>query len=238
MATRDICNTLKLSFAAIVERHGLEDKPISVKAESGAMESPPHYGAEVKLTARFEGVYGECYTSFPGEYDGPLSKIPIINIEDDPVGRSVFIAALNAVMNKYEMADECLHCDEEDEAQCAERILQQYVRNNGKVNFLLAGYQPHMAKAIATHFPLRILDLDPDNIGKTVHGVTIEDGTEAYADATLWAEVILCSGSSIANGTFFDYVRIPKDVKYYGTTIAGAARALELSRICPFGKNG
>jgi hypothetical protein len=144
---------------------------------------------------------------------------------------------MNAVMNKHELADECLGCGEEEEERCATHIANQYAKNNGNVNVLLAGYQPHMMKALAARFPLRVLDLEPANIGKTIFGVTIEDGITACAEATRWAEVILCSGSALTNGTFFDYVKLPKDVMFYGTTIAGAARALGLRRICPFGKN-
>jgi hypothetical protein len=135
------------------------------------------------------------------------------------------------------MADDCLSCGEEEKDKCAEHILGQYRKNNGKVNFLLVGYHLNMVKALATHFPLRVLDLDVDNIGKTFFGVTIEDGKEAYADAARWAEVIVCTGSALANGTIFDYIKLPKDIAFYGTSIAGIARIMGLKRICPYGRN-
>ncbi|MCL1848283.1 MAG: hypothetical protein FWF83_01220, partial [Clostridiales bacterium] len=115
MATKDICNTLVLSLKGICERYGIQDKPVSVKREAGADAPIPQYGAEEKLLARFEGASGECYTSYPGEFTGTVGEVAQLDIENDPVGRSVFIAALNAVMNKYEMADECVHCDEGSE---------------------------------------------------------------------------------------------------------------------------
>jgi hypothetical protein len=209
----------------------------SVGGASAVAAGGISYTPEVKLTARYEGAIGECYSCCPGEFTGTLSQIAALDIEGDPVARSIYIAATNAVMNKYELADECLSCDEADERRCAEQAANQYKRNNGKVNVLLAGYQPHMMETLAARFPLRVLDLDPENIGKTFFGVTVEDGKAAYADATRWAEVILCSGSSLANGTFFDYAKLPKDVAFYGTTIAGAARVFGLKRLCPFGRN-
>ena len=238
MANRDFYQILRNAFYQIVEKRGIREKSLTVSAqELAGLGSLQPGGKEIKLTANFDGATGECFTSFPGQFSGTLGKIVDMDIENNPVERSIYIAALNAVMNRYEMADDCLSCGEEEKDKCAEHILGQYRKNNGKVNFLLVGYHPNMVKALATHFPLRVLDLDADNIGKTFFGVTIEDGKEAYTDAARWAEVILCTGSALANGTIFDYIKLPKDVAFYGTSIAGIARIMGLKRICPYGRN-
>ena len=262
MIMKEFYYTLTKSFQELLDKRSIHEKTISVKVEyaddsvkftdsasaskddavkpvGDAVTSADSaaYGPEAKLVARYEGVIGECYTPYPGEFTGTLAQVAALDIENDPVSRSIYLAAMNAVMNKYELADDCRSCDEDEEVRCGEQIANQYKKNNGKVNVLLAGYQPHMMKSLAERFPLRVLDLDPENIGKTFFGVTVEDGKAAYAEATRWAEVVLCSGSSLANGTFFDYVKLPKDVMFYGTTIAGAARVLGLRRTCPFGKN-
>ena len=83
-------------------------------------------------------------------------------------------------------------------------------------------------------FTMRVLDLNPDNIGDVRYGVTIEDG-EDYEKAIEWATVILCTGSTIINGTITHFSEAGKPVYFYGTTIAGAAVILGLQRLCAMG---
>jgi hypothetical protein len=128
-------------------------------------------------------------------------------------------------------------CAESDRERCGEHIAARYKKNNGRIKLLLAGYQPHILKALAADFPLRVLDLDPKHIGETYDNITVENGAEAFDDAVWWADAILCTGSALANGTIVDYMNMPKDVAYYGTTIAGCARLLELRRQCPYARN-
>ena len=235
---KDVYTTIRQSFKDITDAKGMLGKTVTVRAPGHDFDAgaPPN-GKEVKLVAAFEGVGGEFFTGYPGEFSGTVAELVALDMENDPVDRGIYFAGLNAVLNRYELADECLSCLEEDKDKCAEHIVRQFKKNNGSVNCLLVGYQPHMAKALAAAFPLRILDLDPDLIGSTKEGVTIEDGAAAYQDATAWAEVIVCTGSALANGSIFDYIKLPKDVQFYGTSIAGVARMLQLRRICPFGRN-
>lgn len=82
---------------------------------------------------------------------------------------------------------------------------------------------------------MRILDLDPENIGKTLNGVTVEDGGKEHDEAIAWADLILCTGSTIANGSiveYLNYMESGKDVRFYGTTLAGVAYLLGLKRVC------
>ena len=65
----------------------------------------------------------------------------------------------------------------------------------------------------------------------TPAGVTIEDG-QNYEEAIAWATVILCTGSTIINGTITHFSEAGKPVYFYGTTIAGAAVILGLQRLC------
>ena len=232
---------LKQSFKGILEKRSLHDHTVYVKAERPAdSDAADLDGKEIKLIADYEGTTGECstsYTGFASGYKGTLGEVLSLDIENDPHARSVYIAAVNAVMNKLEMADDCVSCVADDKVECAEHIVRQYKKNNGKVNVLLAGYQPQMLEALAANFPVRVLDLDKDNIGKTYFGVTVEDGMEAFSDAAWWAEVILCTGSALSNGTLIKYINMPKDVLFYGTTVASCARVLGLRRMCPFSRN-
>ena len=239
MAMKDIYATIRQSFRDILDARGIHQKTAAVDVagpEIGDAGGLPR-GAEAKLIAEFEGAAGECSTSYPTAFSGTLAEVAAMDIENNATERSIYIAVLNAVMNKYELADDCLTCREADKARCADDILHRYRRANGSVNFLLAGYQPHMVKALAEHFPLRVLDLDPANIGQEACGVTIEDGAAAYASAAAWAQVVLCTGSALTNGTIHDYIKLPKDVSFYGTTIAGVSRILNIRRLCPYGRN-
>lgn len=241
MTNSELYKLWKQSFKDILETRHIQNDTVYVQAErpvdSGSKDLD---GKEIKMIGEYKGATGECSTSFVGfasGYTGTLEEVLALDIENDPHARSVYIAAVNAVMNKLELADDCVSCMAGDKQRCAEHIVRQYTKNNGKVNVLLVGYQEQMLAALAERFPVRVLDLDKDNIGKTFFGVTIEHGIEAFSDAASWAEVILCTGSALSNGTIVKYFNLPKDVMYYGTTVAGIARMFGLRRMCPYSKN-
>jgi len=54
-------------------------------------------------------------------------------------------------------------------------------------------------------FDVRVLDLDPDNRGKTKYGVLIEDGEKDLDEVINWAEVLLVTGSTVVNGTIVNF---------------------------------
>jgi uncharacterized protein (DUF4213/DUF364 family) len=239
MTNKELYKMLKYSFKDILDDRRIHEKTVSVAAKDfDGIELP--YGKEVTLTAEYEGAIGECSTSFAccsEPFKETLSRILELDIENDPYERSIYIAGLNAVMNKYKLADDCVSCSEEDKIECAEYMVRNYKKSNGVVNTLLVGYQPHILKALAANFPVRLLDLDPDNIGKVYSGITAGHGADDFADAVKWADLILCTGSSFSNGTIVNYINLPKDVSFYGTTIAGCARVLGLRRLCPYARN-
>jgi len=236
MTNNELYKMLRQSFKDIIDDHRIREKIISFVVEGDPLPA----GSELTLTAEYQGAIGECSTSFVESNESfikTLSEIMELDIENNPRERSIYIAALNAVMNRYKLADDCVACTEGDKSKCAEDIVRHYKKSNGNVNVLLIGYHLHIHKALAANFPLRTLDLNPDNIGKTYFGVTIEHGKDDFADAVKWADVILCTGACISNGTLVDYINLPKDVMFYGTTIAGAARVLDLRRLCPYSRN-
>ena len=81
-------------------------------------------------------------------------------------------------------------------------------------------------------FTIRVLDLNIENIGTDNLGVLIEDGIKHYSDVVQWADIILCTGSTIVNGTIENFVGLDKEVYFYGNTIAGPSKILGLRRIC------
>ena len=141
---------------------------------------------------------------------------------------------LNALMTHLNIIKPALHCKNEEPEQCAKNIAAFFEQYRSE-RLLMVGYQPAMIERLhAAGFTMRVLDLNPDNIGDVRYGVTIEDG-QNYEEAIEWATVILCTGSTIINGTITHFSEAGKPVYFYGTTIAGAAVILGLQRLCAMG---
>ena len=47
-----------------------------------------------------------------------------------------------------------------------------------------------------------------------------------------WAELVLCTGSTLANASIENFLDIGKEVLFYGTTGAGAAALMDWKRLC------
>jgi hypothetical protein len=91
-----------------------------------------------------------------------------------------------------------------------------------------------MLEVLSGRNPLRVVDLDPDNIGTTKFGVEISDPvrTQEWIE---WCEVILATGSTIVNGTLTTFLETGKRLILYGVTISAAAEILGLDRYCQCG---
>ena len=238
MTNEELYRLWKYAFKNILNEYNLSGMTVRVRPVDFDGSQPE--GREVTLVAEYGGATGECSTSFVRSAESSehtLSQILELDIENDPYARGIYIASVNAVMNKYKLADDCVSCPEEKEGECADRIVRHYKKNNGKVNVLLTGYQPRMLEALAAEFPVRVLDLNPENIGQIRFGVRVEHGEESFDDAVKWAEDILCTGSALSNGTLTKYINQPKDVLFYGTTISSCARVFQLRRMCPCSSN-
>lgn len=133
-----------------------------------------------------------------------------------------------------EIADSTIHCRDEDPGLCAGE-LASYLRDRYKeARIVQVGFQPRMIEAVSRTFPLRVVDLDPGNIGAKLAGITIEE-SEATEDAVQWADVLLVTGLTLVNGTIESFL-VNKPVIFYGTTIAGAACLMGWERFCACGR--
>lgn len=75
-----------------------------------------------------------------------------------------------------------------------------------------------------------MFDLDPENIGQKKQGVLIE-GPDATDDAIDWCDLLLITGTTVANGSIELFLN-RKPILFYGTTIAGAAELMGWDRFC------
>lgn len=189
-------------------------------------------GQEVMLMADFDGSMGQAFTSSPCDYQGTLEQILAMDLDEDGYARGIFIAALNAVAARLGKADRTVHCKNQGPETCAEKV-RQHIQALGFVRKVgLIGYQPAIAAKLSSDLQVRILDLNPDNIGQVRAGCLVEDGNTAYKEVTAWADLILCTGSTICNGSIVNFMDLKTPVLFFGTTLAGAAPCLGLDRIC------
>ncbi|MCI8284394.1 MAG: hypothetical protein HFE90_03885 [Firmicutes bacterium] len=242
MTEQELYLKLKDEFKKIIDTNKLNTGEIKIRSVSlspqeaiGITERkdyPILYGREIMLQAEYDGFIGQAFTSSPADYSGSLSEILDNDIIGDPHDRALFIAAMNAVMRSVGLADRTVHCKNQGPELCAKQMVPFIKEKYGNPKILQVGYQPAIFQQIAENFDMRILDLNPDNVGSEKYGVTVEHGIDDYDDAVNWADIILCTGSTICNGSIVKYIDIGKEVIFYGTTLAGAAELLGLKRAC------
>ena len=144
--------------------------------------------------------------------------------------RAIFVASMNAALRRLGLIQKTVHCRDQGPGQCA-RALADHIQNRyGGVKISIIGFQPRMVETLAAEFPVRILDMDEDNIGEDRFGVTVESPMAAQ-EAVAWADLLLVTGTTLVNGTLPDFL-VNKPVIFYGTTIAGASYLMGWTRFC------
>jgi len=218
------------------ERIEIRARALSTKEAIGNPENqdfPIQKGKEKLMQATFMGAGGQAFTDMYGDYEGTLDQVLQLPMENNHQ-RAVFVASLNAVLRYLGRIEGSLHCRDEEPATCG-RALAPYLKDRyAGARITQVGFQPRMVENLAAAHPLRVLDMDPDNIGTRKYGVTIEhaDNTE---DAVDWADLLLVTGTTLANGTIAPLLG-KKPIIFYGTTIAGAAHLMGWERFCPYSR--
>lgn len=194
-----------------------------------ADDFPIQKGRERLMQAEFGKGIGQAFTDRYGDFEGTFKDILEMPMTNN-YRRAIFVAALNAVLNHRGLIEGTIHCRDQEPMQCA-RELADYIRDrSGDVKIGLAGFQPRMAEVLGAGFPIRLLDLDPDNICATKFGITVE-GEESTDDVIAWADLLLVTGTTLVNNTIETFLG-KKPVIFYGTTIAGAAHLMGWERFC------
>ncbi len=184
------------------------------------------------MQAEFMGSLGQAFTDQYGDFEGSLEEILCVDLKNN-YRRAIFVATLNAVLRHMGLIERTIHCKDQDPSRCAEE-LNKYIKDRyGMKKILQIGFQPRMVESLSSDFQLRVIDLDPSNIGTKIKNVLIE-GPEATEMAIKWADIFLVTGTTLVNGTIGDFLG-DKPVIFYGTTIAGAAHLMGWERFCAFG---
>ena len=240
---------IKEKLNELVEENNLRDERVVVKARAltpdEAIGNPERddfpllKGKERMMQAEFMGSFGQAFTDRYGDFEGTLDDV--LNMElTNNYRRAIFIATLNAVMRHLNLIEGTVHCRDSGPKECGtdlvELISENYKNKNPKILFI--GLQPALADECSKKFRIKVLDLDPGNVGKEKFGTVILDGSipEEVDDAAEWCDVILATGSTIINDTISDVINVSekynKPVVFYGNTISGVAKLLNLKRFC------
>lgn len=233
---------IREKFRRLTEENGLLYDTVAIKAKVLSTEEaignpedrdyPLIVGRERLMQADFRGSPGQAFTDMYGDFNGRLSEIVDMELKNN-FRRAIFISSLNAVMRYLGLVDKTAHCKNDEPPLCSRELAEYVETNYGQPKVAFVGFQPRMVEALAPRFEMRVNDLDGDNIGQEKFGITIQgpDKTQQNLD---WCDLALVTGSTIANGTFSQFV-LDKPVIFYGVSIAGAANLLGLNNFCYYG---
>lgn len=211
-------------------------KPLTPEEAIGKPDDqdyPIQQGKEHLMEATFNGHKGQAFTDSRGTFSGTLADIAALPMSSN-FNRAVFVATLNAVGCAYDNTEHTVHCKDNEPKDCAGQLREYIKEKYGKRRITIIGFQPAMTEALHAEFDVRLIDLDPNNIGQVKRGVLIE-GKEKTQEAVEWAELLLVTGTTLANNSI-DLFLTEKPVIFYGTTIAGAAPYMNWERFCPMSK--
>ena len=235
----DLFEEIKSKALRFCRQNDLLSEKILVRARTLSAEEaignpegddfPLQKGRERLMQAEFRGARGQAFTDRFGDFEGALAEIfrmPLAN----SYRRAVFLAALNAVFKHLGHIESTIHCRDHGPAECAGSLRSHLQERFGRVKITQVGFQPRMAEALGAGFPMRLLDLDQDNIGREKFGIMVE-GPEVTDEAVAWADLLVVTGTTLVNGTIGRFLT-GKPVVFYGTTIAAPAYLMGWTRFC------
>ncbi|SFR76079.1 Putative heavy-metal chelation [Anaeromicropila populeti] len=233
---------LKEGLMQIVQDYNLTNSQICITSnaltpeeaigETQRKDFPILAGKEIMIQASFENGKGQAFTDSPAIFKGSLEEVLKLDVVKDDYARALFVASLNAIMRQVGLVENTVHCKNGEPELCAQRFLTYIKETYGLPKIALIGYQPALLEHLSKEFQIRVLDLNPETIGTVKWGIKVEAGKDDFEEVVQWAELILCTGSTICNGSIIDFLNLKKEVLFFGTTLAGAAHLLGLNRVC------
>jgi hypothetical protein len=221
-------------------RHGFMEEQVSIRVRPMTPEEaigspddrdyPIIKGRERIIEACFRNAKGHAFSDELANTTCTIERL-VERVPQTTRDRAEFIAALNAVYRYLGLCDKTVHCRDNEPRDCAQSLA---TRIDEGLRVLLVGLQPRLLEFLSGRNPLRVVDLDPDNIGTTKFGVEISDPARTR-EAIEWCGLILATGSTIVNGTLPDFLDTGKQVILYGVTISAAAEILGWDRFCECG---
>jgi len=233
---------LKERTRGILREHNLFGQTVRIRARALSTEEaignpesddfPLQKGKERLMQAEFAGSLGQAFTDRYGDFEGSIDDVLNMAL-DNNYRRGIFVATVNALLRHVKRVERTVHCRDQEPVQCAEELRQYTQTRYGQVKILQIGFQPRMIESLAPLHSMRVIDMDPDNIGTQKCEVAVE-GPWATQEAIAWADLLLVTGTTLVNATIGEFLN-NKPVLFYGTTIAGAAHLMDWGRFCAKG---
>ena len=232
---------LKKRFSDLIIRENIPDENVSLATKALSPEEaigitkrkdfPIITGKDVMIQAECMGALGQAFTDAPVVFHGSLKEICSLDLSSSH-NRGIFIASINAVMKALGKVECTVHCRNDGPELCAGDVTAYLQEHYGNPKIALIGYQPALLEHLSAVFSVRVTDMNPDNIGQTRFGVTVENAEKNRELTHGWADLILVTGSTICNGTIIFFLDQLEKTLFYGTSLAGAAVLLGLPRLC------
>jgi len=237
---------LRSAAQTIAQDENLTDTPLRVDirrlppeaaiGNTSDRDYPIWKGKEGMIEARILGGVGQAFTSVPADFKGDLGDVLSLDLQGDDADalrrRGIFVASVNALCSHLGIAAKTVHCRDEGPRECARDLINVIAAGSPEDSRIaLIGCQPRMIEMISPAYLLRVVDLDPQNIGTRVSGTIIE-GDDATEDVIGWCDIALVTGSTLVNGTIDRFLGRECHTVFYGVTIAGAASLLQLPHFC------
>lgn len=197
-------------------------------------------GKEVLLQAEIGGCIGQAFTGDPIPFVGTVDAL--LNMSGDRPGhQALAVAVLNALARKEGITANTIHCVNNEPEQCGQYISEYLFNQYGACNVGIIGYQPALLEHCKNRFGVEhvhITDLNPEIIGELRYGVEVWDGLKDTPRLIETSDVLLVTGTILANGTYSDVIPQIGSKPYYffGTTCAALAAINGASRLCPMSK--
>lgn len=220
-------NKLLKENVQVIEARPL--RPEEVIGRPGREDFPLLKGKEVMLQAQFRFSRGQAFTDMPGRYEGTIKDVLELPLENN-FQRAVFVATLNSVMRHLNLVDRTVHCRDQEPEQCASHLVSYLRERFGNPRIAFIGLQPAMVVKLSDYFSLRVVDLDPDNVGQKKGRVIVEDVSHT-PEIIEWCDIIVATGTTAVNATLEPLLG-GKPVIFYGVTIAGIAYLSGFERYC------
>jgi len=203
--------------------------PQEVIGKPERQDFPLLKGKEMMIQADFKGSLGQAFTDMPGNYSGTLREVFEMPLTNN-FRRAVFVATINAVLRHLNYISKTVHCKDKEPGECAAHLVDYIKERFGNPRIAFIGMQPAMVEALAAQFEIRVVDLDPDNVGQKRCEVLIEDAAHTK-EILSWADVILATGTTVVNDTLTPLL-IEKPIIFYGVTISGIAYLKGYEQYC------
>ena len=192
MTSEELFTTLRSRFIEVLKANGIEKEPVEVSCRSlspeeaigtpGRQDFPILTGKDVMIQAEFRGCRGQAFTDAPASFSGTLSEILEMDLIHDAHARGLFVAVMNAVMESLGLCRGTVHCRTEGPELCAQKMKAWLAGHRPDAKKItLVGYQPALLEMLSkSGYQVRVLDLNPKNIGQVRHGVTATVPTSFY----------------------------------------------------------